>query len=142
MAQALAAIGMNYFVDLFQRTEAKVEVKEVKMPLCPLNHSQRPRLINMRLVEAEKRLHRNFLTALLEKNSPLIRERIVRRKGLMHWFMKGQDNYENQVRVEKTALNGAVIDRLARTRVDEILAETPTSYQYGMATMGNFSAHF
>jgi len=130
MTQALAAIKRNFLVDFLQRSGNIIE--GVQLRICPLNRTQRPRLNNMRVINDEKGKvsNRNFLTTLLEKDSPLWRERKVRKKAMVHWFMRGQENYENQVLVEKTALHGAIIDGLARTRVDDVLNEVECQFQF------------
>lgn len=118
MALALAIYG-NFFVKLVKMSKELFENGGVRA--CPLNRSQRPRLINMRLRKQGWQPIRNFLTMLLEKNSPLIRERIVRRKGMMHWFMVGETFYENQSGLEKNALIDSIIDGLAKTRINDAL---------------------
>jgi hypothetical protein len=79
-----------------------------------LDGSQIPRLINMRLHKKPSCSYRDFLTTLLGKGSPLIRERIAFRKGMMHWFGVGEDTYENQTIAGKNSLNEVIIDRLCR----------------------------
>jgi hypothetical protein len=37
---------------------------------------------------------------------------------MIHWFLKGEENYENHVVVQKSALHGAIIDSLSRSRVE------------------------
>jgi hypothetical protein len=128
MAYAMAAINRNFVANFFQAN--KIEIELVHMAPCQLNRTQKPRLVNMRLCANEKRSTRDFMTILLERNSPLYRERIMRRKAMLHWFMRGTDNYENPVLVEKSALDGAIIDSLARARVDDILNEVECQFQF------------
>jgi len=121
MTQALVAGHNNFFHQFFQTNHNIVE--DMRVRTYALNRSQRPRLINMLLVSSEKHSSKNFLTILLEKNSPLIRERIGRKKAMLHWFLRGQDDYDSRELSEKAALRSAIIDGLARSRVDEVLDE-------------------
>jgi len=128
MTQALVAMNSKISMNDFHADDTN-DVHGAKVRVHQLNRTQRPRLINMRLLRKERRSLRNFLTVLLEKNSPLYRERITRKKAMVHWFMRGQENYDNQVIVEKTALHGAIIDSLARSRVDDVLKEVESQTQ-------------
>jgi hypothetical protein len=121
MAQVLALFSMNQTVDYQDKVESDIE--KVKLPLVRLDHTQRPRLFNMRQRLMNKTPADNFLTILLRKNSPLIRERIVRRKGMMHWFLRGEDDYVNQVRPEQSSINSVIIDHLSKSRDEEVLRE-------------------
>jgi hypothetical protein len=134
MTQALSAINWNLVAELFQ--SARVEIEEVETATCPLNHTQRPRLINMRLGRKQNTQLRNFLTVLLEKNSPLYRERICRRKAMMHWFLRGEDDYESRLSTGKSALDGVIIEGLAKNRVDEVFNEVERQFRMRLAITG------
>jgi len=125
--QSMAGRHNNFSLNFFQ-TNGTIE--EAQVQKHPLNHTQMPRLINMRIVSEKKRSRRNFLNILLEKNSPLYRERIVRKKAMVHWFLKGEDSYENQVLVEKTAIHGAIIESLARAKAEKSILNDVASQFY------------
>lgn len=104
-----AAVAKNVF---------SISGKRLRVQRFPLDHTQKPRLVNMRLVLKKNCTRIDLLTILGWRRSPLIRERISRQKAMMHWFMRGQDYYEHQVLIGEGAIRGSIVRNMASSRAD------------------------
>jgi hypothetical protein len=116
MAQLLAESRKHITVDSFLARTSFLRglISDDGSRLRRLDHSQKPRLVNMQLTRKDRRAGRDLLTMLLGKGSPLIRERIAFRKGMMYWFSRGEDTYENQIVGDQASVHDILVESVSR----------------------------